>query len=271
MSKNFFNGFYYKHQKDRFTIAFIPSIANGKAGLQVVTNDNSEFYEFENIHIGDTIVIGDCTFSKSGITINLPTIKGALQYEKITPLKSDIMGFYKWLPMQCRHSVVSMHHKLHGSLVINGETVDFTGGTGYIEGDCGTSFPKKYTWLQCNDFNQPCSIMVAVAHIPIFGTQFTGCICAIIYAGREYRIASYKGAKILKCNKNQIVLTQGKYRLYIDVISTKGVPLKSPIKGEMIGIVHENNSASARFRFFEHNQQVFDLRSKNTAFEQFVK
>ena len=39
--------------------------------------------------------------------------------------------------MQCSHGVISMGHPLEGSVRLNGETIDFSGGTGYIETDRG--------------------------------------------------------------------------------------------------------------------------------------
>jgi tocopherol cyclase len=53
-----------------------------------------------------------------------------------------------------------------GRVLLNGRELNFTGGKGYIEGDSGRSFPKSYTWVQCNDFTVECSIMVSVVHIP---------------------------------------------------------------------------------------------------------
>ena len=34
------------------------------------------------------------------------------------------------------------------------QTIDFTNGVGYIEGDSGTSFPESYVWVHCNDFSE---------------------------------------------------------------------------------------------------------------------
>ena len=35
-------------------------------------------------------------------------------------------------------------------------------GLGYAEKDSGTSFPRSYLWMQCNDFSEPCSVMVSI-------------------------------------------------------------------------------------------------------------
>ena len=39
------------------------------------------------------------------------------------------------------------------------------------------------------------SICVCAADVPLYGTSITGCIGAILYEGKEYRFATYLGAK----------------------------------------------------------------------------
>ena len=41
-----------------------------------------------------------------------------------------------------------MNHTVNGVLMINNEEIDINNGKGYIEKDWGTSFPKKYIWIQ---------------------------------------------------------------------------------------------------------------------------
>ena len=75
---------------------------------------------------------------------------------------------FSYLPMQCKHRIISMCHTLYGILKINGEAVSFENGIGYIESDRGTSFPKSYIWTQCSiPKEQPSSIVAAVADIPL--------------------------------------------------------------------------------------------------------
>lgn len=263
----YFEGYYFKHQKDGQTIAFIPGKARCLAFLQVITNEKSYNLEFPSITMEDEIRIGNCRFGTGGIIVNLPEIRGEIRYHDLTPIKYDIMGPFQYFPMECRHSIISMRHRLEGSLKINGQTVDFTGGTGYIEKDSGRSFPKQYVWVQCNNFSQKCGIMVSVAHVPFMGFSFQGCICVINYEGREYRLATYLGVKIEQMNENHIVLRQGKYLLNIDIQNNSAHKLLAPENGSMTGIVRESNASKARFRFFDDNKLLFDLKSNNTSFE----
>ncbi len=268
MWNNRFEGWYFKHQHNQESIAFIPGRANGGAFVQVITNERSRYFEVPHIeNKGDEISAGGCTFGTSGVTIDLPGISGTLRYGPLTPLRYDIMGPFRFFPMDCRHGVISMGHDLYGSLRVEGNEVAFDGGRGYIEKDSGGSFPKSYVWLQCNDFSGDCSVMVSVAHIPLAGLAFTGCICAIVYGGREYRLATYLGVKILQADENKILLSQGAHRLQIDIRNRGGHLLKAPAVGNMTRMVRESNTAAARFRFFEKDRLLFDLSSQNVGFE----
>lgn len=51
--------------------------------------------------------------------------------------------------------------------------------------------------------------MLSIAHIPFLGGAFTGCICALMFAGREYRLATYRGMRILTLTDNTVRLRQG--------------------------------------------------------------
>ena len=254
---NYFEGIYYKHQKDGHTVCFIVGRANSGSFVQVITNEKT--YQYDSL--------AGCEFGANGISVNLPQIQGKLRYGKLQPLRSDIMGPFRLFPMQCSHAVYSMAHTLDGSLTIEGETIDFSGGMGYMEGDRGRSFPKKYLWLHCSDFSEPCSVMASVAHIPFCGFSFMGCICAVIYGGREYRLATYNGVRIEEASRCTLKLRQGKYRFEITVRPQQEHPLRAPLSGCMVQTIHESNSSHARFQLWEADRLVFDLRSANVSFE----
>lgn len=110
-------------------------------------------------------------------------LRGAVGFGAFTRLVSDIMGPFRFLPgMECSHGVISMTHALEGALSINGRTLDFTGGTGYIETDRGRSFPRAYLWAQCA-WGGHSGFMLSAATIPLPLGGFTGCICALVHGG----------------------------------------------------------------------------------------
>lgn len=253
----YFEGVYYKHQKGANTVCFIVGRANSGRFVQVITNE--KVYQYDQWK--------NCTFSSEGISVDLPEIQGTIRYGALHPLHSDIMGPFRFLPMQCSHAVYSMGHHLEGALCIEGKTIDFSGGIGYLEGDRGRSFPKEYLWLQCNDFKEPCSVMASVAHIPFCGFSFMGCICAVVHAGRSYRLATYRGVKIEEASRHRLVLRQGGIRLAVTIEPQQAQPLRAPLSGHMVQTIHESNDSHARFQLWEKNRLVFDLHSQHVSFE----
>ncbi len=253
----FFAGRYYKHQKEDATIACIIGQASSGEFIQIITND--EVLQYDSLD--------GCYVSRSRLRLNYPEIAGEVRYGSFHALQSPIMGPFSRLPMQCSHEVISMRHEVNGSFCIRGKTIDLQGATGYIEGDYGRSFPKEYLWLQCNDFDTNLSIMVSIAHIPFLGFHFTGCICAITYGNKEYRLATYRGVRIVDKSPNRIVLVQGKYRLIVHITPTASHALRSPNKGQMIGTIRESNNCKAEFSFTWKGRQLFHAKSNNCSYE----
>ena len=269
MRDKVFVGCYFKHQKGKDSIAFIPGKAESGSFVQMISANGSRQFDVPKLSVDDGVIrAGSCLFSKRGCEIYLPGVSGRITYGKLRPLRSDIMGPFRFLRMECRHSVLSMMHTLSGSVTVDHEQYHFNGGTGYIEKDSGTSFPSSYLWLQCNSFPEPCSVMVSVAQIPFCGASFKGCICAIVYGGREYRLATYNGVHIHAAEAGHVCLSQGKLLLEIDIEpSHDGHPLFAPVMGRMSGTIRESSNADIRVRLWERGEAVFDLQSNSAAYE----
>lgn len=237
--------------------------------MQMIDDSGSRHFDMPGLLVEQgAIYVGDCVFSRRGAIINLPGVYGHIVYGPFAELRSPIMGPFCRLPMECQHEIISMDHDLFGSITVDGRKIVLDGGRGYLEKDSGTSFPRAYLWLHCNAFSKPCSIMVSIASIPFLGLRFTGCICAILFAGREYRIATYRGVRILARGPERITLLQGRLWLQIEIERpASGHPLRSPVKGRMQGVIHENNQAHARFRLWERGALIFDLQSEHVGYE----
>lgn len=271
--RDFFEGWYYKHQKGDKILALIPGRTKDAAFIQVVTGEHAYHipYPVKDFHKNDIVYISGNTFSSKGIRLNIHTdvlhITGELTYTGLTPISSDIMGPFRFLPMECRHTIISMNHSLQGRLVCNGQEMDFDEGKGYIEGDRGYSFPEKYAWVQCNAFQSDCSIMVSIARIPFCGLRFWGCICIIWLGGREYRLATYQRAQVVCLQKGRLELKQGKYRLIAEMPDTLGHGLHAPDKGVMRRTIHEVPACRVRFRFYEGETVLLDEIGEYASFE----
>lgn len=269
MKNRGFEGWYFKHQKGDDALAFIPGRAESGAFIQMLSPGGSRQFDVPDLTVRNGVIYaGDCEFSRRGCRISLPGVSGEILYGALTPLRSDIMGPFRFLPMECRHGVISMAHTLGGSVSVDGARHSFDGGLGYIEKDSGTSFPSSYQWLQCNSFPEPCSVMLSVAHIPFCGLSFEGCICAIMYGGSEYRLATYNGVRILAAEEKHICLSQGGLLLETDIRPTQdGHPLRSPVRGRMSGTIRESSNAAVRVRLWQRGKQTFDLESGSAMYE----
>lgn len=276
-NQDYFKGWYFKCSNENKTIAFIPAFhqSNHKktASLQVITDNVVFNIPFQSLQYWGNplaVKIGENIFSEKGIKLNIRTkkitAKGTIKFCHISPIQYDIMGPFKFVPlMQCRHSVYSMRHRINGQITVNGQQYVFLNGIGYIEGDCGSSFPKEYIWTQCHFNNN--SLMLSVADIPMFGFHFTGIIGVVFLNGKEYRIATYLGAKVKHMGKDSITVKQGDYQLTARLLQKNSQPLAAPSHGLMNRTIHESASCKAYYRFSYKGKVLFEFVSDKASFE----
>ncbi len=290
---NRFEGWYFKQQCGQNLIAFIPAIHTQRGGkcsgsVQIITPDKSYYAEIPGEVLSVTrrplaINMGESTFTLRGVDLNIQgdgiTVTGCLHFSKLSPPRGDIMGPYQLIPfMECRHSVFSLTHTVKGSLTVNGRLIDFTGGTGYTEGDKGSSFPKRYVWTQCNWFDndkagfEPCSLMLSAAEVSPLGRTFMGIIGTVYFRGREFRIATYKGAEVLSIGSGSISVRQGAYTLTAQFLESssqaqRAQALRAPSSGKMVRLIKESLSCRARYIFSENGNVLFDFVSETASFE----
>ena len=254
-----FYGWYLKCQSDTQTLAVIPAVHSAgrkrTCSIQIITDHDAWTVTFPIDVFQRTkrnIFIGENRFGEKGIHLAIHTpqmnIKGRLDFGPLCPLKYDIMGPFAFVPfMECRHSVWSMHHSVRGNVYINGQKYSFHNGRGYWEGDRGRSFPKEYIWTQCCFSGG--SLMLSVADIPMAGIHFTGVIGAVLWQGKEYRMATYLGARVVQIQNNMVRVIQGNLELDARLLEASGRPLKAPAKGDMVRTIHESASCRAFYRF----------------------
>lgn len=259
--KNKFFGIYYKYQAiDGTTFAVIKSNSNEGDMIQVITSESG--YIIKDINSID--------ISFEGVTFNVHQddidITGKISCSPLLKPKKDIMSYYRYLPIECKHNVYSMHHKLTGEISINKQIIDFNNGDGYIEGDQGRNFPKKYVWF--NASNEEISITSTIATIPLGIVTITGTTTLIVYNNKEYRFGTYNFAKVKKISKDEIVITKGKYRLTINIIDDNSAhKLKAPVKGNMVRFIHECPALKARMSLQYKNETIFDVIHQYASFE----
>jgi len=196
-----------------------------------------------------SVEIGPNAFTLEKIQLDLDTtdlkISGMVRHEGLHPfpfrlLAPGIMGWYSYVPfMECYHGVVSMQHRINGSLRINGKDVSFDGGKGYIEKDWGRSMPSDWIWMQSNHFREGeyASFMLSVARIPWRKSYFPGFLSFLLHDGKVYRFATYNRSVINRIEVNEkdvrVELSNRRHRLKVRVMRQDGGTLKAPRHGSM--------------------------------------
>lgn len=274
----YFEGWYYKlvSPGGDTRLALIPGLFKHRSAdeahafVQVVSgSDNQVSYSrfgtnaFSSAPVGLDIRVAGSRFTERHLAVDVDAagiqLQGEIHFEHTRPwpvtLSSPgIMGWYAWVPfMQCYHGVVSLDHRLAGSLRLNGRTIDFTGGRGYIEKDWGRSFPACWVWMQTNHFASEATCLTAsIAHIPWFGSYFPGFIVGLLADDRLYRFATYTGARteFLAVTDRRVewVMRDRKFRLELSARRADAAILFAPTTAEMSPRVAESMSSEVSVR-----------------------
>jgi hypothetical protein len=259
---NYFEGWYYKqvHENSDRSISFIFGIStrDPHAFIQIITSNplvtTYVRYPLESFRAHEQgYRLGNSWFSPDRLVLDVEdatlAVRGELHLSQLTPIHRNlyapnIMGPFAYLGnMECNHGVVSMSHRVHGLITVNGESWSFTDQVGYLEKDWGRSFPRRYVWIQGNHFDQDAAIMISVADIPFMGFHFEGVICQLNVANAVYRIATYTGARCtgIAHTDDGFKLTIKQGSLSLEVIAhvpDQGI-LKSPSMGAMTQTIKE--------------------------------
>ena len=279
----YFEGWYCKQQNEGETLALIPAFhIDGQgvrtASLQVVTDERSfcaqfPIEQFRAQRDRFCVRLGDSLFSRQGCRLCVHTdeweMTGELAYGRFCPPAYDIMGPFARLPgMQCRHSVYSFAHRVEGEVTLCGRRYSFDHGLGYMEGDRGSGFPERYLWTQCGRMGDaPTCVMLALATVPFCGLRFTGCIGAVCLDGREYRLATYLGARMVRMDARGAAVRQGALELEAELLEGSPCTLRAPVEGSMRRSVHESAACRVRYRFARKGRALLELESDRASFE----
>ena len=264
-NSNYFEGWYYKiiSADGKHAFAFIPGIAMGQKGdahafIQVLDGKKhtAQYQKFSSdSFIADEktyrISIAQNRFYTEGFELNMPNISGSLQFHQQVPwpkslLSPGIMGPFTFVPfMECYHGILSMDHTIEGSLKIDNEQIDFSGGRGYMEKDWGHSFPSAYFWMQSNHFSKKgISFKASVANIPWLGSSFVGFIAGLYYDNKIIQFTTYNFTKLKKsfADEEKVIIQLKNSRHTLDVYAhrNEATELASPIGGFMDGKISES-------------------------------
>jgi tocopherol cyclase len=273
--KKYFEGWYFKCiSRDRKkAIAIIPGMAADPQGsrhafIQVINAVSGRTFYFTfpySLFYSPSdrfaVRIDVNRFDAYGIDLLASSpegsISGKLVFTNIHPFPSrwydpGIMGPFTFMPfMECYHSIIHLFHGIDGAIELDGEFMDFTGGTGYIEKDYGRSFPKTYLWLQASHFDGGgASFVFSQARIPFLWTAFPGFFAYFTdFSGITCRFATYNRSKLIKWQADTDkktcsgVLKGPCGTLRFDAQMTGGGSLRAPVNGLMDRMVFESITA----------------------------
>ncbi len=289
-SRPYFEGWFFKQSLDGQSCAVIPGVFRGKSSggdiafIQVLlSNPVQSFFvrcpfdafSFEQKRFG--IRIAGNYFSLEGVSLNIRDIglKGELQFTGISPLKTtllspSIMGPFSYIPfMQCSHGVLSLGHGVSGYISLGGRRLVFDNADGYIEKDWGGAFPNSWIWMQCGD--KQSALMCSIAHIPYGAIKFTGLICVLRTNEKQYRFATYNGAKLDLVNIGkesvEVRLRRKDLTLQIAAANSEFGSLKAPTQSGMDRVISESLSARYQVKLYKECNEIFSGSYENGGLE----
>jgi tocopherol cyclase len=276
--KSYFEGWYFKciSADRKRAIAIIPGMAIDPQGarhsfIQVINAVSGKTYYFhfpyamfESPTDRFAVRIGENTFDSTGIALSVQSsegrITGRLFFSNAHAFPTSwhnpgIMGPFAFFPfMECYHAIIHLYHTLHGTIELDGETMDFKGGTGYIEKDYGHSFPRTYLWLQASHFdNGEASFVFSQARIPFLWTVFPGFFAYFTdFSGVKCRFATYNRSRLVSWQVDLVNRTcSGELKgpsgtLLFSAQMAGGGRLRAPIDGLMDREIIESISAQVQ-------------------------
>lgn len=297
--KNYFEGWLYKmvDASKENVLAIIPGVFLGEkesdshAFIQILdgrthqsTYHKFSLADFEAFSDKLYIKIGKNQFTEKYINLELSDyereVVGQISLLNLHPwpvkfLSPGAMGWYSFIPfMECYHGIISMDHRLEGSVKIDGKDIIFDDGRGYTEKDWGRSFPQAYVWIQSNHFDESgISLSASIARIPWLGSAFRGFIIGLLVNGRLYRFTTYNGARLnfLKIdNKNiRFEVVDKKQILHVEATKNEGGLLHAPYDFSMANRISESLKSEVFVKLFYKDTEhiVFQGPSRVAALE----
>lgn len=237
-----FENWYYKlvDATEQHSLTVIPGLARDAANnseygfVQVLNGSTGEaiYQRFEKReHTGVQLIeqkIGANQFSRDALRLNLET-EGHRVDGEITLAEGKFAGAgeaVSWLTAGSYHHITLKHEAaLTGSLLIDGELIDFTGGHGYLGAEKGHVHHQSHLWLQSNHFAlRRSSLDMLVSVTPwLAGIQLRSFHCTLWCGGKRYRFRSSNDQRLDRfiVTDHTVYITYRDRRYRLEVIAER--------------------------------------------------
>ncbi|MGB9666129.1 MAG: tocopherol cyclase family protein [Candidatus Cryosericum sp.] len=233
------------------------------------------------------IVVGTSRFSLTSMHLDIDDagvrLAGDVQFTQpigwpVHPWAPGAMGPLGLLPfLEGYHAITSIDPRISGSLALDGQEIDFTGGRGYMERDWGSAFPRAWVWMQSNHFDEDhVSLTVSIADIPLLGTVLRGFIVGFLYNGRLLQWTTWNGSRLAHFVRDdehaEFTVVNGKQVLEVWAGGRHGMgQVYAPRAGSMAKMLVEELHAVVQVRLLERHASgdilLFEGRGRNCGLE----
>jgi hypothetical protein len=97
--------------------------------------------------------------------------------------------------------------------------------------------------------------------------HFTGVIGIVLLDGKEYRIATYLGAKVKHIRDAEVMVIQGEFMLSAKRLDGSSMQLRAPVLGSMTRLIREAPSCRVHYRFLKNGEVLLDKIADHAGFE----
>ena len=163
---------------------------------------------------------------------------------------SHTVGLFAFLPLACYQQVVDMELDVSGSMRLDGQRIDLSGATAYLEKTRGQSFPDQYVWMAASHFTalqpqqqqqqaaSPSSLFFSVASVPILPTSLhlPGFVSTVLFNSTALHFATQLGSVLTVLQVTQadiaIVLYDQSFSLRLAMHVRRGGGAEAVAAGE---------------------------------------
>ena len=108
---------------------------------------------------------------------------------------------------------------------------------------------------------------LSIIGIPLIGFSIKGITCLIKTKEKEYLFGTYNFAKIIKLERNHLIIKKNKYELEIFISDFIAHKLKAPVKGDMVRFIHECPSVEINYTLKYKNKVIINKNDKYASYE----